>query len=131
MGMLLAAITYVFRFQWVELYTTDSEVIQLAAILLVYAALYQTQDALQSVGAGILRGMGKTSYTMFVTFICYWGIGLGEGYLLAFTDWITSPMGVQGFWLGIVLGLSLAAILLMLRVWQQSQLSLIQWEQKK
>ena len=126
-GGLLATLTYFFRFQWVQLYTTDADVIQLAAILLVYAALYQTTDALQAAGAGILRGMGKTSYTMLVTFLSYWVIGLGGGYIFAFTDWITQPMGVQGFWLGIVLGLSLAALLLMLRVWQQAQLSLAQW----
>ncbi len=120
-GLLLAVVTYLFRYQLVAFYTSDAEVVQLAVLLLIFAALYQGSDALQAASAGILRGMGKTSYTMIVTFISYWIIGLGGGYLLAFTDWFLPALGVAGFWLGIVFGLSTAAIFLLWRVWQQFQ----------
>ena len=119
MGLCLALITFLFRDLIVSFYTTDKEVVQLASLLLIYAALYQVPDAIQSTSAGILRGMGKTKYTMVVTFIAYWLVGLGGGYLLAFSEVDGRSMGVSGFWLGIVLGLSLAALLLFWRVWQQ------------
>jgi len=116
-GLMLSIVSYGFRQQIVGIYTEDPEVLILASALLVFAAIYQVFDAVQVTCAGALRGFHDTKITMVVTFISYWGIGLAGGYVFAYTDWITSePMGVKGFWLGIVLGLLLAAILLSLRL---------------
>ena len=115
-GLLLALISYAFRVDIVKLYSNDPEVLAIATTLIFYAALYQTFDAIQVNAAGALRGFHNTKTTMFVTFISYWVIGLGLGYIFTFTDWITQPMGVTGFWLGIVIGLTLAAILLSLKL---------------
>ena len=116
LGLLLAFISYFLRMDIVGLYSKDSEVLYLAASLLVFAAIYQVFDAIQVTAAGALRGFHDSTITMLVTFVSYWGIGLGLGYVFTFTDWIFAPMGVQGFWLGIVLGLLLASILLPLRL---------------
>jgi len=116
LGILLAIVSYFLRMEIVDLYSNDHEVLYLAASLLVFAAIYQVFDALQVTAAGALRGFHDSQITMLVTFISYWGVGLGLGYVFAFTNWIFEPMGVQGFWLGIVLGLLLAAILLPLRL---------------
>lgn len=116
-GGLLSLVSYGLRHQIVALYSHDQEVLLLAATLLVYAAYYQIFDAIQVGCAGALRGLHDTKVTMVVTFISYWGLGLAGGYLFAYTDWLTEePMGVEGFWLGIVLGLLLAAILLAIRL---------------
>ncbi len=115
-GVILALISYFLRFEIVGLYTDDHSVVLIATSLLVFAAIYQVFDAIQVTAAGALRGFHDTKVTMLVTFITYWGIGLGVGYVLAFKDWFIEPMGVQGFWLGIVLGLFLAAILLSMRL---------------
>ncbi len=115
-GVLLSMISYYFRFDIVALYTQDTAVLSLAATLLVFAAVYQVFDAIQVTSAGVLRGLHDSKITMLVTLISYWGIGLGIGYLFALTDVFFPPMGVQGFWLGIVLGLMLAAFLLPLRL---------------
>lgn len=115
-GLLLALISYFFRFEIVALYTDNASVVYIASSLLIFAAIYQVFDAIQVTAAGALRGFHDTQVTMFVTFVTYWGVGLGLGYLFAFKDWIVQPMGVQGFWLGIVLGLMMAAILLSIRL---------------
>lgn len=115
-GSSLALISYFLRMDIVGLYSSDNEVVLIATSLLVFAAIYQVFDAIQVSAAGALRGFHDTKVTMIVTLISYWGIGLGLGYVFAFTDWILVPMGVQGFWLGIVLGLTLAAVLLSIRL---------------
>ena len=117
-GLILAGISFFLRVQIVEIYTFDQQVLVIATILLIFAAMYQVFDAVQVCAAGALRGFHDTKITMWVTLISYWGIGLGLGYIFTYTDWIAQPMGVQGFWLGIVLGLTLAAILLSLRLRQ-------------
>ncbi len=115
-GTLLALISYFLRFDIVALYTEDGSVILIATSLLIFAAVYQVFDSVQVTSAGALRGFHDTQVTMVVTFITYWGIGLGLGYVFAFKSWIVEPMGVQGFWLGIVLGLLAAAVLLSTRL---------------
>lgn len=122
-GLVLSIFTYLLRDYIVALYSRDSEVLMLASALLVFAAYYQVFDAVQVAAAGALRGFHDTRIIMVVTFISYWMFGLAIGYALAYTDWFTTePMGVAGFWLGIVLGLSLAAILLLWRLKQQFQI---------
>ena len=115
-GLLLALISYFLRFEIVALYTDDISVVFIASSLLIFAAIYQIFDAIQVTSAGALRGFHDTQVTMLVTFVTYWGVGLGLGYVFAFKDWLVNPMGVQGFWLGIVLGLFMAAILLSMRL---------------
>ncbi|WP_029407542.1 MATE family efflux transporter [Thiomicrorhabdus sp. Milos-T2] len=117
-GSVLASISFILRVQIIEIYTFDQQVLVIASILLIFAAMYQVFDAVQVCAAGALRGFHDTKITMWVTLISYWGIGLGLGYIFTYTNWIVEPMGVQGFWLGIVLGLILAAILLSLRLRQ-------------
>ena len=116
LGALLALISYFLRVEIVSLYSKEADVLYLAASLLVFAAIYQVFDAIQVTAAGALRGLHDSKVTMLVTLVSYWGVGLGLGYVFAFTDWIVTPMGVLGFWLGIVLGLLLAAMLLPLRL---------------
>jgi len=63
------------------------------------------------------------------TFIAYWILGLPIGYILAMTDWIVQPMGAHGFWIGFIIGLSSAALMLGLRLrWMHRQPDNIQLE---
>ncbi len=125
LGLLLAVISYFLRVDIVSVYSKEPDVLYLAASLLVFAAIYQVFDAIQVTAAGALRGFHDSTITMLVTLVSYWGIGLGLGYVFAFTEWISPPMGVQGFWLGIVLGLLLAATLLPLRLKRVYRLAVI------
>lgn len=115
-GVILSLSTLSFRESIVALYTSHTDVVQIALILFLFAASYQVFDAIQVAMAGALRGLHDTQVTMWVTLVSYWGIGLGGGYILAFFNPFGAPMGVFGFWLGIVCGLAMAAILLIYRL---------------
>lgn len=115
-GILLSLSTLGFRHHIVSLYTNHPEVVAIAITLFIFAASYQVFDAVQVAMAGALRGLHDTQTTMWVTLFSYWGIGLGGGYLFAFFNPFGEPMGVYGFWLGIVCGLALAAVLLIARL---------------
>ena len=93
------------------LYVNDEVVISYASSLLVIAALFQISDGTQAVGIGILRGLTDVKFPTAITFIAYWIVGLPVGYLLGFTF----ELGVQGVWIGLLLGLTTSAILLTLR----------------
>ncbi len=94
-----------------ELYIKDTGVVELAASLLIIAAFFQLSDGTQAVGLGLLRGMADVKIPTVITLFAYWVVALPLGYWLAFTlEW-----GPQGIWLGLLTGLSVAAILLLLR----------------
>lgn len=115
-GLGLALFTFMMREQIAWWYTDSEEVVWIAVSLIIFASIYQIFDAIQVLAAGCLRGFQDTQITMWVTLLSYWGVGLGIGYLLTYTDWLVPQMGVSGFWLGIVLGLFLASILLSWRL---------------
>lgn len=102
---------------WIPyLYTDDQAIIQLAAQLFVYAALYQVSDAIQVACAGALRGYQDTRLPMLLTLVAYWLIGLPSGYVLGLTDLFGPAQGPAGFWQGLIIGLSAAAVFLSLRL---------------
>jgi MATE family multidrug resistance protein len=94
-----------------SLYISDHEVILIASDLLVIAAIFQIFDGTQAVGIGILRGLTDVKFPTIITFIAYWVISLPIGYLLGFTF----GFGVQGVWIGLLIGLASSAVMLSLR----------------
>jgi len=86
-----------------------------AAGLLAMAALFQLADAAQVMALGLLRGAQDTRTPMVIASISYWLIGIPASYVLAF------PLGLGGIglWLGLVVGLAVAAVLLMTRFWRR------------
>jgi MATE family multidrug resistance protein len=97
-------------------YTADPLVADIAVSLFIFAALFQFSDALQIAANGALRGFKDTAKPLVLIFISYWLIGLPLGYVLAMTDWLYPSMDASGFWIGIIFGLSVAAVLLSLRL---------------
>ncbi|WP_242919329.1 MATE family efflux transporter [Pontibacter liquoris] len=93
------------------LYIDDPEVIHMAAGLLVIAALFQISDGVQVVGLGALRGLEDVRIPSLISLLAYWVVGLPVGYLLCFK----AGFGVSGIWTGLLVGLSVAAVLLFLR----------------
>lgn len=122
MAVASALFTVIFRQQIALLYNSDPAVIALATHLMLLAAIYQISDAIQVTGSGILRGYKDTRAIFYITFTAYWLLGLPSGYVLALTDLVVDRMGPAGFWIGFIIGLTAAAILMMLRVrWLQRQ----------
>ncbi len=107
-----AALTVLLREPIAGIYTDDLQVIGLAAILLFFAAIYQISDSVQVVAAAALRGYKDTQAIFYVTIVAYWGMGLPTGMILGLTDWVVPRMGPQGFWVGFIVGLTSAALML-------------------
>ena len=99
-----------------RIYTRDQTVIDVAVSLFFLAAMFQLSDAIQVAAAGILRGFKDTRWPMIMIVLSYWGIGLPLGYTLGLTDYLLPSMGAAGFWIGLIVGLSCAALLLCIRV---------------
>ncbi|MFT7688394.1 MAG: MATE family multidrug resistance protein [Candidatus Azotimanducaceae bacterium] len=88
----------------VGLYTSDPVVFEIAVTLLLFAALYQLFDASQATAIGALRGYKDTAVPMYFTLIGYWLFGLPLAASLGF-GWVFEPMGIYGFWVGLILAL--------------------------
>ncbi|WP_047047765.1 MATE family efflux transporter [Vibrio mexicanus] len=116
-SLLSVAIFLLFPEQIIRLYTQDPVVSATAATLLVFTAMYQFSDALQTSANGALRGYKDTKVPMLLAILAYWGLALPLGIVLGMTDMLTTAMGEKGFWIGIVTGLSVAAIAMLLRLW--------------
>ncbi|MCJ2376399.1 MATE family efflux transporter [Vibrio sp. ZSDZ34] len=100
----------------IALYTNDPEIVVGAAILLTYTAIYQFSDALQTAANGALRGYKDTQTPMWIACVAYWLIALPIGVMLSMTDWIVPALGTKGFWFGIIVGLTIAAALMLIRL---------------
>jgi MATE family multidrug resistance protein len=90
--------------------------LRIGASLIMVAALFQLVDGLQVLALGLLRGVQDTTVPMVMATFSYWIIGLPVSYILAF--WF--DLGGVGLWLGLVIGLAVAAVLLLARFWGRS-----------
>ncbi|TAI49378.1 MATE family efflux transporter [Flagellimonas allohymeniacidonis] len=89
----------------------NTEVIAIAAKLLLIAAFFQISDGIQVVVLGALRGLQDVRIPTFITFIAYWLIGFPISYYMGLhTEWKSS-----GIWLGLLLGLTASAVMLYIR----------------
>jgi len=84
--------------------------------LLAMAALFNLMDGAQVIALGLLRGVQDTTVPMIIAGISYWVVGMPVSFVLGFVF----GLGAVGVWLGLVVGLGLAAILLMWRFWRRS-----------
>ncbi|MDX8353688.1 MATE family efflux transporter [Cognatiyoonia sp. IB215182] len=90
--------------------------VRIGASFVIVAALFQLVDGLQVMALGLLRGVQDTAVPMVMATISYWVIGMPVSYMLAFTF----GLGGVGLWLGLVIGLAFAGILLSWRFWSRS-----------
>ncbi|MDJ0825407.1 MAG: MATE family efflux transporter [Rhodobacter sp.] len=92
-------------------------ILAIGVTLLAVAALFQLVDGAQVVSLGLLRGLHDTRVPMIYAAISYWGVGIPSSYAMGFViGW-----GGVGVWLGLVVGLALAAGLLLTRFWRQAR----------
>ncbi|MCP3923056.1 MAG: MATE family efflux transporter [Desulfobacterales bacterium] len=120
LAVLFSFLTMLFTFVFPEfiagIYTKNDEIIKIAASLLVTGALYQFSDSIMITAQGSLRGYKDAKMTMFLTFLAYWTITLPLGYTLSMTDLIIPRLGAKGFWISLIVGLSISGILLSFRL---------------
>ncbi|MFA5669745.1 MAG: MATE family efflux transporter [Balneolaceae bacterium] len=102
-----AFILFIFPETIVGIYTNDPTVKDTAIALIFMAGLFQISDGLQVGGISALRGLKDTRVPMVVNLISYWMIGFPIGYILG----IKMEYGPSGLWIGLIFGLTIAAIL--------------------
>ncbi|HET8900026.1 MAG TPA: MATE family efflux transporter [Rhodanobacteraceae bacterium] len=99
------------------LYSSDLQVTTLAAQLLMLAGIFQFSDGIQVASNGALRGLKDTRVPMFLTAFAYWVVGMPVGGWLA----IHHDLGARGWWMGLIAGLTVAAVVLTTRFQRLSQ----------
>lgn len=92
-------------------YIENSEVIILAAQLLVVAAIFQLSDGVQVVVLGALRGLQDVKVPTVICFIAYWIVG----FPISIYYGQANQLGSLGIWLGLLAGLSASAVMLYIR----------------
>ncbi|SFN96821.1 multidrug resistance protein, MATE family [Bizionia echini] len=111
---------FVFHEQLPKLYLDNSdvlnavdnaEVMRIAANLLIAAAIFQISDSIQVVMLGALRGLQDVKIPTIITFISYWIVGFPISIYFGSAERYAS----FGIWLGLLAGLTVAAILLFIR----------------
>lgn len=115
--MSLAALIFLTANEWlVSLYIRDNPAVStIAATLVIMAGFFQLSDGIQVVALGSLRGLSDVNVPTLITLFAYWVVALPMSYVLAF------PFGLDavGVWIGLLAGLTLAAILLTWRFFQR------------
>lgn len=110
--MVFCALVFILgRYFLPTLYVDDEVVISLASSLLIIAGFFQISDGMQVVGLGALRGLEDVKIPTILTFIAYWVLALPLGYLMAFK----LGMGIEGIWYGLLIGLSIVAVVMFIR----------------
>lgn len=110
--MLFAGITiFTFRTQLTGFYSTDAEVLALAAKMLIVVCIFQLSDGLQVVSLGALRGFTDVKIPTVIAFIAYWIIALPLGYFLS----QHTRFEAMGIWYALATGLTVSAVLMILR----------------
>lgn len=99
-------IVLLFDTQIPYLYSTDSGVIDLTAHLLIFAIGFALCDSFASALAGVLRGYKKVVPICLAMFVGYYIVGIPVAYYLVFTKGV----GIDGLWIGWIIGLAVYAL---------------------
>lgn len=89
----------------------NAEVVKIASTLIITAGVFQLSDSMQVIVLGALRGLQDVRIPTLITFFSYWIIGFPISWFLGKEE----VYGSFGIWLGLLAGLTSAAILLYIR----------------
>ncbi|WP_394344687.1 MATE family efflux transporter [Flavobacterium restrictum] len=89
----------------------NQEIILITAQLLLVAAVFQISDGIQVVVLGALRGLQDVKIPMYITFVAYWVVGFPISFYLG----TYTHLAAVGVWIGLLAGLSTAAVFLYIR----------------
>ncbi|MDA7964241.1 MATE family efflux transporter, partial [Ruegeria sp.] len=92
------------------------QILAIGTGLLAVAALFQLVDGAQVIALGLLRGLQDAKVPMMIAALSYWVVGVPASYFFGFVQ----GMEGIGVWLGLVLGLACAGVLLLARFWLRS-----------
>jgi len=99
----------------------NAALVAMATSFLLIGAAFQLFDGAQAVLAGLLRGLSDTRVPFVLAVIGYWFFGFGAAWYLAFH----TPLGGQGVWIGLAVGLVVTSILMGMRWRARERLGLV------
>lgn len=101
-----------------SVFVNEFEVLELAKVVLMLVAIFQISDAIQSTSSGILRGIQDVKVPTYLSLIAFWLIGIPVAYFFGiYFNW-----GISGLWIGLVIGLTVNALLLSSRFFRKVKL---------
>lgn len=115
LALISALLTALFSHHIARAYTSDPAVAGTAASLLLLAAMFQLSDAGQVSMACAIRGYKVSRSPMVIHLTAFWVFSLPLGCVLglapAWLPWAPAqPMQAQGFWIALIVGLTVAAL---------------------
>jgi MATE family multidrug resistance protein len=116
-GVLMALVFVVFREPLAAIFTDNEEVIVLTSQLMILIAVYQFSDAIQGLSISMLRGLQDVKVIMPIVLLSYLGLNMPIGCWLAYG----LDMECHGLVIGLIVGLSSAALLTFLRLRKRIQ----------
>ncbi|KAG7817509.1 hypothetical protein KL909_005297 [Ogataea angusta] len=105
-GVFNASVLATFRYNIASLFSQDPKVIQLAGRVLIIGAIYQVNDVVSCVTAGILRGQGRQYIGGWLNLFSYYCVALPVAFLLAFKF----RLELFGLWIGMVIALFFVSV---------------------
>ena len=116
MGLLwnvtIATLFIIFRYDIPSFFTSNPQTIEIAAEMLIFIALFQVSDCLQAISISVLRGLQDVKIIMPIVLLSYVVFNIPVGYFLAFN----CELKAVGLIIGFIVGLSICAMLTILRV---------------
>lgn len=103
--------------QLASAFSTQGEVVAVAAVLIPVAGMFQLFDGLQVVCTGVLRGVADTLRPMIYNVLGFWLFGMPISLWFGFQR----GAGPVGLWWGLAAGLGAVAVMLMWRMWKRLQ----------
>lgn len=113
-NLTVATLFVLLRYKIPTLFTSNEEVINITASMLIFIALFQLSDCLQAISISILRGLQDVKIIIPIVILAYVVFNIPIGYFLAFN----CNLKADGLIIGFIVGLSTCAILTISRVRQ-------------
>ena len=115
LALILGSLKIVLRHDFAQMFSSEPDVQIIAASLFFFSAALGCFDSLQIATSGALRGYKDARVPLFIQIVAFWVIAFPIAYSLALTDVWGEPIGVYGFWTGLVIAASLASLMMLYR----------------
>ncbi|KAF8888113.1 MOP flippase [Infundibulicybe gibba] len=107
-GLIVMTIMILIKDVYGYMFSDDEEVVMLVSKVMPLVASFQVADGLAGSCGGVLRGQGRQHLGAVFNLVAYYVLALPIGITLAFHS--RTNLGLQGLWVGQVVGLFLVGI---------------------
>ncbi|XP_057442394.1 protein DETOXIFICATION 48-like [Lotus japonicus] len=98
LGLAAMVFTTLMRHQWGRFFTSDSEILELTALVLPIVGLCELGNCPQTTGCGVLRGSARPTIGANINLGSFYLVGMPVAILMGFVG----KMGFAGLWLGLL-----------------------------